>query len=135
MDFFSHAVAERLVDELMTLYAGFATKGVAYDHRFEMLSVADYLQKLASQIVCDIVLYIFGRNHDFLLGSWITGILNGLGVSMPQLIPGVQEAQAQSRQQQQGARDDGKADRGRDVSRSEKSIAKAVYHVEEWIQV
>jgi hypothetical protein len=67
MDFLAHAIAQRLVYELMALHPGFTTEGFAHDDGFEVLAVPDHFQMLALEMVFDIALYIFGSNQDVLL--------------------------------------------------------------------
>ena len=67
MDLFAHAIAQRLVYELMALHPGFPTKGCAHDEGFEVLTIAGHLQMLALEMIFDIALYIFGSNQGVLL--------------------------------------------------------------------
>ena len=57
MNFFPHALAERLVDQLMALDAAFARKLAGNHHGLEMLAVADDLDVLASEARFDTALY------------------------------------------------------------------------------
>jgi hypothetical protein len=67
MDFLAHAIAQRLVYELMALHPGFSAEGFAHDHGLEVLTVADHFQMLALEMVFDIALYIVGSNQGVLL--------------------------------------------------------------------
>ena len=47
VDLLAHAIAERPVDQLMALHARLAAKGLAHDHRLEVVAVADHFHVLA----------------------------------------------------------------------------------------
>ena len=66
MNFFTHAVAERSVDELMTLYQPLASKCGRDDQRAEMLTVALDFKVRALQAAGDVILDEFRcGQHDF----------------------------------------------------------------------
>jgi hypothetical protein len=65
MDLLAHAIAKRLVDELMTLHAGLSNECFAHNHGLEVMTIADHFQVLTLEIVFDITLYVCGATKAF----------------------------------------------------------------------
>ena len=63
MDFLAHAVAERGIDQLVTLHAALAGKVAANDEGLEVLAIADHLEVLASEPGLDSRLDAFRSYH------------------------------------------------------------------------
>ena len=59
----AHAIAQRLVDELVALHAALASEGGRNDHRLEMLPVANHLDSFAVKSRLDPALYAFRSDH------------------------------------------------------------------------
>ena len=67
MNFLAHAIAQGTVHQLMPLHARLAAKGLAHDHRFEVLPVADHFEMLTWQVIFDVALDVLWSNHGSLL--------------------------------------------------------------------
>ena len=66
MNFFTHAVPQCSIDELMTLYQSFASKGGRDDQCTEMLAIAFDFQVRALKAAGDVVFNTFRcGQHDF----------------------------------------------------------------------
>ena len=66
MNFFTHAVAQRRIDELMTLYQPLASKGGRDDQCTEMLAIAFDFEVSALKTASDVILDEFWcGQHDF----------------------------------------------------------------------
>ena len=66
MNFFTHAVAERSVNELMTLYQPLASKGGRDNQCTEMLAISFDFQMRALKTAGDVILDEFRcGQHDF----------------------------------------------------------------------
>ena len=63
MYFLAHAIPQRPVDRLVLLDPGLAAEFRAYDHRLEMLAVADHLDVIAREAVLDVRPDLFGGDH------------------------------------------------------------------------
>src|SRR3989454_8611963 len=118
MDFLAHALAERRVNQLMALHAAPSRKLPGYDQRLEMLSVADHFHMLAGEPRCDPRLHAFRRHH-----------------SIPQLVPGLEQPEADQADDQKAYSEHRQAGVGRHVGRAEEAVAKAIDHVKERVGV
>src|SRR5688572_13366374 len=63
VDLLAHALAQRLVDELVALHAAAAGEFARDHERLEVLPVADHLDVLARQPALDARLHAFRSNH------------------------------------------------------------------------
>src|SRR5258706_2484698 len=59
VDFLAHAIAQRLVDQLVALHTVLALEGGRHDQRLEMLPVAAHLDAFAGEARLDSALYAF----------------------------------------------------------------------------
>ena len=63
VDFLAHAVAQRLVDQLVLLHLVFATEGFADDYRFPVMAVAGDFNMFAIESVEDGLFDAFWCDH------------------------------------------------------------------------
>src|SRR5688572_11652014 len=67
VDLLTHAVAERLVDQLVALHPALARESIGHDHGLEVLAVADHLDVLAGEAAFDAAFHAFGGHHSQVL--------------------------------------------------------------------
>jgi len=63
VDLLAHPLAERAVDQLVTLNAVLALEGPGHHQGLEVLTVADHLDALAREPVKDALSHAFARDH------------------------------------------------------------------------
>src|SRR5687767_1513296 len=76
VDLLTHAVAERLVDQLVALHAALARESIGHDHGLEVLAVADHLDVLAGEAAFDALLDAvrgYQCRFSFLCPELVTG--------------------------------------------------------------
>ena len=67
VNFFAHTVAQRAVDDLVTLNTRFSAEGVRHDNGLEMCAIALDCKMFAIELFADIGLYCFWGNHGTVL--------------------------------------------------------------------
>ena len=73
MDFLAHAIAQGLVDELVTLHAVAAGELRRHNERLEVLAVADHLHVIAREPGLDSVLHAL-RSDQFRFSFYVLSL-------------------------------------------------------------